>query len=222
MHIKSLLISFIIALNLFGGNKNARAEKYFQIGIKNDVLYDSVISRGWRLVSTSNYGGSLAIHDLFPDLSPNAQVMIGAMHHNSGIIDVIAGATLSDITTYTSLNQTHPANGASWYFNGYSMGFAGLGEPIKQFTADVSDYSDRTRLSWHTSLSENRWEQDVNLSPLYVFNGWRSGNNTDIYTGTDWDRIVFTEAIPEPENYAMLLAGLGLIGLTTRWRRNPK
>jgi hypothetical protein len=37
--------------------------------------------------------------------------------------------------------------------------------------------------------------------------------------GIDFDRLRFTGAVPEPETYAMLLAGLGLLGFIGRRRR---
>lgn len=216
-------IKLFTAAVLALGAASVHAATYTQTGVKNDVSYSSVVEGGWQLVSQSNYGGSLSISDLFAGLTPNTQVMIGAMHHNSGVIDVLAGATLSEITTYTGYSQTHSANGAEWYFNGYSMGFAGLGKTISQYSADVSDLSDRDRLSWHTSLTAGMWDQNYALTPLYVYDGWRSGNNINIYDNTDWDRVVFAAtavtAVPEPETYAMLLAGLGLMGVIARRRK---
>jgi hypothetical protein len=37
--------------------------------------------------------------------------------------------------------------------------------------------------------------------------------------GTSLDRVSLTAAVPEPETYAMLLAGLGMVGLLARRRR---
>lgn len=214
---KSKLFAAAIVVALCATNSHAAT--YSQTGVKNDVSYSEVINGGWQLVSVSNYGGSLSISDLFAGLTPDTKVMIGAMHHGSGVIDALAGATLAEITTYTAYNQTHTANGVEWYFNGFSMGFAGLGQSIYQNTADVAGYGDRDRLSWHTSSQAGTWNQNSSISPLYVVNGWRSGDNTGIYTGTDWDRVVFAAAVPEPETYAMLLAGLGILGFAARRKR---
>jgi len=189
------------------------------VGVQNDVLYSDVVgSWGWNVVSVSNYGDSTAISALFNGLSASDKVMIGAMHAGSNTIDVLAAATLADITQYTGLNVTHVANGVEWYFNGYSMGFAGLGDVINQTSADTNGLNERDRLSWHTTMTANTFNQNSSLSPLYVYNGWRSGSNYNIYQGTDWQRVVFTTAVPEADTYAMMLAGLGLVGFMARRR----
>lgn len=210
---------FAAALVVVLSAANVQAATYTQTGVKNDVSYSEVINGGWQLVSQSNYASSLSINDLFAGLSRDSKVMIGAMKHGSGVLDVLAGATLSDIITYTAQNQTHAANGVEWYFNGLSMGFAELGKSIDQNSADVAGISERDRLSWHTSLAPNTWDQHADLSPLFVFKGWRSGDNTGLNASADWDRVVFTSAVPEPATYAMLLAGLGLAGTLARRRR---
>jgi hypothetical protein len=46
-------------------------------------------------------------------------------------------------------------------------------------------------------------------------------NNSTDYSGNDFavDQISLTSAVPEPETYAMLLAGLGLVGFAARRRK---
>jgi hypothetical protein len=49
-----------------------------------------------------------------------------------------------------------------------------------------------------------------------------NANNTTYSYGFSggYDDLSFTQAVPEPEAYAMLLAGLGLLGCMARRRRN--
>ena len=51
-----------------------------------------------------------------------------------------------------------------------------------------------------------------------VFGGYAS-NLACTSTGCDLDLTASTAAIPEPETYAMLLAGLGMLGFAARRRR---
>lgn len=195
-------------------------------GVLNDVSLDTVTKTwGWTLISESNYGGGMSIADLFA--GHKDYVMIGAMHKGSGIIDVLAADKYTTVTTYTARNQTNVSNDVGWYFNGFSMGFAGATDAISQGSADTGGWNERDRLSWHTSNAIDQWMQDSSVAPAYVFNGWRSGNNTNIYTDTDWERVVFTldstprAAVPEPASLGLLLAGaVGAAAARRRRRKN--
>ncbi|NRR33454.1 PEP-CTERM sorting domain-containing protein [Oxalobacteraceae bacterium] len=148
-------------------------------------------------------------------------VMIGSRIHGTDVIEVAAAATLADIQTYTGQDQTHAANGSEWYYNGWSMGFAGLGLTIYQTSADVTSssytgsYPDDglSRLSWHTDQSG---PQNV---PTMVIGGWRSGTNVWLNDSTDYDRVVFMAPVPEPETYGMMIAGLGILAFLARRRQ---
>ena len=207
-------IASALALVSLGLAANASAS-VIPSGVLNDVSLDTVTQTwGWTLISESNYGGGLSIADLFA--GHKDYVMIGAMRKDSGVIDVLAADKYSTVTTYTAWNQTNVSNNVGWYFNGYSMGFAGATDSIMQSSADTAGMDERDRLSWHTSSAIDYWNQNPNIAPDFVFNGWRSGNNEWIYQGSDWERVVFTldsaastngNSVPEPGSMALLLAG---------------
>jgi len=220
-------IASALALVSLGLAANASAS-VIPSGVLNDVSLDTVTQTwGWTLISESNYGGGMSIADLFA--GHKDYVMIGAMHKDSGVIDVLAADQYTTVTTYTALNQTNVSNNVGWYFNGYSMGFAGATDFISQTTADTANLDERDRLSWHTSSNIDFWSQDSGIAPAFVFNGWRSGNNEWIYQGSDWERVVFTldstastagNSVPEPGSMALLLAGVIGAAAVRRQRKN--
>jgi hypothetical protein len=50
----------------------------------------------------------------------------------------------------------------------------------------------------------------------------RNPNGSDGYSGAVLDNVTLTAAVPEPETYAMLLGGLGLMGFMERRRKAAK
>lgn len=220
-------IASALALVAAGLVASSASAAVIPTGVLNDVSLDTVTKTwGWTLISESNYGGGLSIADLFA--GHKDYVMIGAMRKDSGVIDVLAADRYTTVTTYTPVNQTNVSNDVGWYFNGYSMGFAGATDSISQGTADTAGWFERDRLSWHTSSAINQWTQDANVAPAYVFDGWRSGDNTGIYGGTDWERVVFTldstpkGDVPEPASLGLLLAGAAGAAAARRQRRQKR
>jgi hypothetical protein len=80
-------------------------------------------------------------------------------------------------------------------------------------------------LSWHTSKSA-AGNQDASAQAQYVKGGWRSGNNTSLNDSQVWQRYVLVQdniaPVPEPETYAMLLAGLAIMGAAAARRRKAQ
>jgi hypothetical protein len=115
--------------------------------------------------------------------------------------------------THTFEDATHTANGAEWYFNGGSLGFAGAGDTINQNQADINGLSERDRLSWHTNGPAG-FIGEYNAAATHIRFGWRAGSNFNLNNSADWDKVIFTmnaEAVPAPAG--ALLFGLGLVSL---------
>jgi len=69
-----------------------------------------------------------------------------------------------------------------------------------------------------------------NFAPFTVSSGFHDGINTlafKVFNGggptglrTEFDKISVTQAVPEPETYAMLVAGFGVMGVVARRRKS--
>ncbi len=215
--LKALAAVAVLALS----STAAEAQTYTPVGVQNDVSYSDVINGGWSEVYRGDYGSNVSVASIFDQIAAGSQIMLAAIKDGSTTFDVLAAARVEDVLQVTAKNQTHTANGANWYFNGSSMGFAGLNDVIDQNTADIAGsgewgYSvERDRLSWHT--------QGSNASDMTLNGGWRSGSNIWLNSSTDWSRVVLVAApVPEPETYALLLAGLGMVGTMARRRKQAK
>lgn len=225
MSIKRFARNSTATLALVFAAFSAQAASYTPTGVQNDVDYNSVLNGGWKIVYQGAYGATTSISDLFGSIAAGSKVMLAAKNIASSVFDVLAWAGLEEVTQYTGLNQTHQANGVEWYYNGYSMGFAGAGDTIQQNTADIngSAYAyqtpERDRLSWHTGGG-------YKVAPTAVNGGWRSGNNIELNSSQDWQRYVLVQdniaPVPEPETYAMLLAGLAIMGAAAARRRKAQ
>lgn len=196
----------------------AHAAVYTAVGVQNDVSYDAVINGGWEVLYRGDYGDWFSFSDVVAGISDSTNIMLAGIRDNASTFDVLAYATKADVTHVTAINGTHEANGTNWYYNHYSMGFAGQGDAIEQISADVIGSGqfgynevERDRLSWHTQAVGN------------VTGGWRSGSNVWLNDATDFDRVVLVQkavaAVPEPQTYALLLAGIATVAMLRRQRR---
>ena len=195
------------------------APLYAPVGPQQNVPFATVTSGGWTPCFAGPYGESTLVADALAGCSGNLLMMAGAVN-GSEEIQLLAWATLEDVTTLTALNEVHNANGADWYFNNASWGFAPQGFGIDQNSCDVAssagfpsagDNGD-LRLCWHTDFLAG------GAAPTFLNGGWRVGSVTFLNDEpTGYTRYLYTAnalAVPEPATGALLL--LGAASMTRR------
>ncbi len=187
------------------------------VGVQNDVELNTVLNDwGWTIAYRGDYRDNVSLNTMFGNAT-GEYIMLAGIQDGSATIDVLAAALKTDVFTYTAKDVTHAANGAEWYCNGGSMGFAGLGDTINQSSADINGSSwrgspERDRLSWHTNSS-------YSALPTSIERGWRSGSNIELNSSTDWDRMVLTyTVVPVPGAVLLGMLGLSVAGVKLRKR----
>jgi len=204
-------VSYTIAVFLLSSLTSVYAA-VVPVGVQEDISLTTVTDTwGWDLQYRGDYNLNLSIDTMFG--GHGDLIMLGAIKDGSDTIELLAATTWSDFWTYTAKNTTNESNGAEWYNNGGSLGFAGLGDSINQSSADTSSVNANLRLSWHTESNYDQIAQSIQY-------GWRAGETTGLNSSTNWDRIVFTAnsadliATPIPAAAFMFApALLGFMGL---------
>ena len=216
-YIKTTAAALVVATGLTSGA--ASAATYNPFGVQNDVAVADVVSGGWSVIYSGRMSQNASLTSVFAGAGD--MVMLAARRVGSSTFDVLAAIDSAIfIPLQTSLNTTIDANGARWYKNGYSMGFAGATDAISQNTADVQAQTERDRLSWHTNWTGYAPDQNASDPAAWLSPGWRSGNNISLNSAANWERVVLTAnmtPVPVPGALPLLLGGLG--GLVALRRR---
>jgi hypothetical protein len=209
------------ALGLMFASGAMAAPSYAPSGPQTNVAMSTVTSGGWTNCFSEpfgTYGTSIAsaVSGCSGDL-----LMMAAAPNGDTNFQLLAWAPKADVMYETfGGNVTHNANGSEWYFNGsWSWGFAPGGSTVSLSSCDTTastsfggvNGTTPQRMCWHT-------DGDA------LSGGWRVGANDFLnYEPTGYTKYLLTAssvaAVPEPETYAMLLAGLGVLGFMGKRRK---
>lgn len=187
------------------------AAQFAHAGIISDYNKTTATNAGWTVVYQGGYGSYFNYSNVLASIAAGSTVALASSSSGSAAdFDLFAATSLSNLLTTTAINTTFFADGAYWYRNSYSLGFA-PNQFISQNSADTVgvgwgnyDYlqDGDFRLSWHTGSNNG------------VSGGWRSGLNTWLNGDNTWQRYVLVQAAPTqsvdaPASLATL--GLGLL-----------
>lgn len=173
-------------------------------------LLSSVVALGAASGAQASNYYSLALGDVTPefDVASTAQVAVGSFVYDfffSASVPYIGSVTASDLPTVIQGTQKYNINGLtlSLFQDGGMIG--------------VKDAGDVYLGSFGTGDYVSAQTPGAFTPGTYYFEVTGTG------AGTSGGRFAYTasavSAVPEPETYALLLAGLGLVGFVASRRR---
>ena len=178
--------------------------------------------RGANVAGANFYGANLSGLDL------KSTTFIGNASHVANLRDVnlnradMQGVKLNGVTLiaadlqYANLrgaDLTGATNGDAFYSGqgNTNLSFADLTNAKLFFNINIGDY-----LRLHGNVMPINFN-GANMNGAYMLTSWKPYESR---FGTDTSAIHWvSNPVPEPETYAMLLAGLGVVGLSLRKRK---
>ena len=151
-----------------------------------------------KLGTYGTYSGSEAGHTSTQDPISAQTAWLFTQFYNTGLSNSALWGSGSQATKNTALQE------AIWSFEGEQA----FGSPLHSLASSYKILADNAVV--------NGWSGIGNVRVLNLF-GYDT--NTRSYSANRQDQLYMVSAVPEPETYAMLLAGLGLVGAMVRRRK---
>jgi hypothetical protein len=163
------------------------AQSYAPVGPQTSVPMSTVLTGGWTRCFSSDYGSWLG--PWLPAIEEGCagdRLMLACAAAASDTLNLLAQATETQVYTDpgTEPGDSHLANGAQWYFSpsgsgeeGFSWGFAGVGDAVQRNNCDVEDEDGAQRLCWHLNPDSG---------------GYRCGSTEELNQSSDFVKILYT------------------------------
>lgn len=165
------------------------------------------ISLGYYATSNGNFLTNNSIVPGVSGIQGSASFYFGA---NAGL-ELPALISASSSTTYNAIDKTYVATTNPITNSAVTNGFLLKGGETTSFSALV-----------YASDGASLKDFSIKLNSSTFNFGWGEYDVGQSYTQSDYVGQHILAAVPEPENYALFLGGLGLIGFMVRRSRNEQ
>jgi hypothetical protein len=205
-HLKAIRLALFGAFCLLAVNASA-APVYFSA---NGHWYDYVAIPDYGWLNAANAAASTTFNGMQGQLatitSAGENAFISNIYHGNAYL---GGTDLSGTWEWVT--------GESFVYTNW-----GPGEPNNFINTSLYPWGENFLMIWHSDGFPSNFATDAPDQWNDIFNYNQSAaiaNNSDGYINGYF--VEFAPTIPEPETYAMILAGLGVIGFSAR-RRKPR
>lgn len=216
MKTKIKLTAAALCLAMAGGASAATVP----MGVQTNVAAGTVSGWGFSECYSSTYASNqgTSIRDEIDACStdPNDYIMLAARQTGSSTFSVLAATVVGFLrnldTGFQDRNSSVASNGAEWYnADRWSVGFAGLGDPVNKSQCDTGRSNPQQRLCWHLVDS--------------LAGGYRAGSVLGLNNSTSWEKVMLVAspsmapAVPVPAAGLLLISALAGAAALRRRRK---